>query len=86
MSPRDRAPYLEPTHVLPDGTELHAAHNLTSPQVDIIRRALLRQRSTLTEIIQETSRRPDSLVNHGLREEAHDMDELILNLYPNRTA
>ena len=85
MSPRDRAPYMEHTGTTADNVKLHAAHNLTTAQVDIIRRALQRQRSTLTEIIQETSRRPDSLVNHGLREEAHDMDELILNLYPNRT-
>jgi hypothetical protein len=85
MSPRDRAPYLEPTHVLPDGTELHAFHNLTSQQVDVIRRALIIQRRTLTEIIQETSRRPGSRVDHGLREEAHDMDELMLNLYRNHT-
>jgi hypothetical protein len=53
--------------------------------VDVIRRALIIQRRTLTEIIQETSRRPGSRVDHGLREEAHDMDELMLNLYRNHT-
>jgi hypothetical protein len=86
MSPRDRAPYLEATTNNTAAVPLHAMHNLTSSQVDIILRALKNHRSTLGTIIANGAARPDSLVNHGLMAESHDVDTLLLHLYPNRTA
>ena len=81
MSARDTAPYLEPTDRLPDGIQLHAAHNITDQQVDIIRRALKNHRTTLSTIIRESGANPESLVNKGLNDEMASIDNLILNLY-----
>lgn len=81
MSPRDTAPYLEPTDRMPDGNQLNAAHNLTDQQVDIIRQALKNHRTTLTTILSESGINADSLVNKGLNDELASIDHLLLNLY-----
>ena len=81
MSTRDTTPYLEQTTKATDAIPLHAAHNLTTCQVDIIRRALKNHRTTISTIIRESGGNPQSLVNKGLNDEMASIDNLILNLY-----
>jgi hypothetical protein len=78
MSSRDSTPYLEHTDTLADGTQLHAAQNLTNEHVDLLRKCLKQRRTTLTLAMVETD------ANTGLIEEAKAIDHLVLSLYHQR--
>lgn len=83
MSTRDTAPYMEQSTKLPDGTWLHAMHNLTDANVDLIRGLLQQHRSnlgTVLELMHSTD--PGSNLANGLQQEADELDTLLLHLYP----
>jgi hypothetical protein len=82
MSTRDTTPYIEHTDTLPGGRYLHAVHNLTDEHVDLIRGMLREKRSNLTILLNEAPM--CSSINDRLQQEANEIDNLILHLYPVR--
>lgn len=82
MSTRDTTPYVEHTDTLPSGTRLHAIHNLTDQDVDLIRGMLRNARANITTIMQHAP--IHAPIHTGLQREAKQLDHLILHLYPKR--
>lgn len=82
MSTRDTSPYVEHTDTLPTGQWLHAIHNLTDAQLDMIRGMLREKRSTITTLLHST---PHGTTMHtNLLSSAHELDTLNLHLFPVR--
>jgi hypothetical protein len=79
----DHAPYLEQTDTRPNGEQVHAIHNLTERHIDLFRKLLRRERTNLTVLISETEAKatPVPMVTNGLRQQATEIDELVLHLY-----
>lgn len=79
---RDTTPYVEHTDTLPNGTRLHALHNLTDAQVDLLRGLLRQHRGNLSILLNEAA--ASRSMHERWQVEANELDHLIMHLYPVR--